>query len=71
MRKGNAFNRTRRPKFSINLSAVIVFAGFVLLAVTKVLIGSKLGDVTALVSFLVGVLLLAAGMIISKRNEKS
>jgi hypothetical protein len=71
MRKGIAFNTTRGPKFSINLGIVIVFAGMVSLAGTKVLLGSKFGDVGALVSILAGVLLLTVGLAICTRNEKS
>ena len=71
MRKGIEFNSTSRPKLSINLSIVIVFAGMALLAVTKVLVGSKFGDVTALVAFLAGVLLFVLGLAIAQRKKKS
>lgn len=71
MRKGIEFNSSRRSKSSNTLGIVIVFAGMVLLAVTKVLVGSKFGKVTALVSFLAGGLLLALGLAIAQRNKKS
>jgi hypothetical protein len=70
MRKGIEFNSTSRSKSSNTLGIVIVFAGMVLLAVTKVLVGSKFGNVTALVSFLAGGLLLALGLAIAQRKKK-
>ncbi len=71
MRKEIAFNTSWRSKFSKNLGAIVLFAGLVSLAVTKVLVGSKFGDVTALVSFLVGGLLCALGLVIAMRNKES
>jgi hypothetical protein len=52
------------------LGIALVFAGMVFLAVTKALGGSKFGNVTALVSFISGGLLISLGLVIAKRDKK-
>ena len=71
MRKEIGFNTSAQSKSSKTLGVALFFVGMVLLAVAKELIGSKFGEVTALVSFLVGALLISLGLVIAKRNKKS
>ena len=71
MHKEIALNTSGQSKFSKNLGVIVFLAGLVLLAVTKILVGSKFGDATALVSFLVGGLLCALGLVIARRNKES
>ena len=70
MRRGITFNTARRSEPPDYLGIGFVFAGLVLLAVTKVLVGSKYGDVTALFSFLAGGSLVGLGLAIARRNKK-
>jgi hypothetical protein len=70
MRKGIAFKPAGGSKSSSSLGIAIVFAGMVFLSVTKALAGYKFGNVTALVCFISGALLVWLGLTIAKRDKK-
>jgi len=70
MRKGIAYKSAGRTTSPSYLGIALVFAGMVFLSVTRALVGFRFGNVTALVFFISGGLLVSLGLIIIRRDKK-
>ena len=70
MRKGIAYKPASRTESPSYLGIALVFAGAVCLAVAKALMVFKFRNLTAVVSFIGGVLLLSLGLTVAKRHRK-